>query len=29
MVYISGSPAYIEVFRKLIGRLILIDNHIR
>jgi len=29
VVYISGSLAYTEVFRKLIRRLILIDNCIR
>jgi len=29
VVYISRSPARTEVFRKLIGRLILIDNSTR
>jgi hypothetical protein len=29
MVHISGSPARIEVFRKLAGRLILMDNRTR
>jgi len=29
VVYISGSPARTEVFRKLIGRLILMDNRTR
>ncbi len=29
VIYISRSSARIDVFRKLVGRLILIDNHIR
>ncbi len=29
IVYISRSSTHIDVFRKLIGRLILIDNHTR
>ncbi len=29
VIYISRSSARIDVFRKLVGRLILIDNHTR